>query len=299
MRKTVLYRYARPTEYKVKSGKKTCKLSSLLNLQSLEVNNQFENFLKDLINKLESNLKAEDISAEQVTVNFDEINYLIESSRHRIIDLENYLSHCKGKGGQIAGFLDLTTDKINWSFNREYLAESSDNCELNRKFIMFLDEGKKGFMENTIIQNGNTIITKEIMVDLDTKVIPKENVLQYFRGGLLMGEYENRSEINMVGDCSLKGYEIDISLDKESAILFKKNKLQIKLEEAECEYEKVKENLELFPNTFNRNKESETKRLIFSLKREIRNVRSDKEICKSDVLYVVLSILKYTNFNFL
>lgn len=271
--------------------------------QNSIISNEFRPFLESRLKMLNDNLDKLNISSKHIMIHFSDIIYLIRSSKYNtIIDIETYLSPAKGSGGQIAGFLDLTTDKINWDTN--FLILSSDTV---RKFVMFYDNSGGKFMENVILPNPNNTRTEEIKVDLATKVIPRKSVLQYFKAGLLMGEHSNSSEINMVGDCELFGYELNVEVMNIKAISFIIDQLNSKLEPLNEKY------LNLPPvnerNIFSKKQGENLEKEINALKRRISSFSKMENVAveterlndtikkiKSNILYLVLSILKYTNF---
>lgn len=270
--------------------------------------------LEPLITNLENTLSDLNISPEHIEIQLKKIVYNIESSNGRNIDLHEYLNHSKGVGGQIAGFLDFLQESNGsvWFTNKRYLWDT------NRSFIIFLQKDQGKFINNIIVENlqkENSITIEEVEVELSTIVIPKKRTLQYFQAGMLMGEHSNISEVNIVADCSLFGFELNVNILNLPTIDFRKQKLEIKLEKLELEQKRLKD-LEL------KNKLNNIKLLIplntkgiakdiVQAKRDIKSLEKPKNIMvetismnntiekyKSKIFYVILSILKYTDYPF-
>lgn len=216
----VYYRYANPSEFEDNGSKKNFNLQEILDhvknypLDNLPVEEQRN--LNKFLAFFEKSISNLDFDLSLINISLKGLNYVINSSERRLIDLNEYLSETKGKGGQIAGFLNFISEenRLYWTLNFDFLSDG------NRKLILF--NHKNDF--SNITESKVTI--EKVNVDLNSVVAPEKGKIKVFEAGKLMGEKSNITEVNMVGDCELKGYEVIIDMDFEKMIDYQLNYYQ-------------------------------------------------------------------------
>ena len=231
----LIYRFSKPDELLYNPNPQIILSYSLKQLYHDKLKNIIDIFLNTIrLIFNNKNISIDDIL--DIEIQFAQAVLKVESSKHKTISLEDYLSSTMGKGGQIVGFLETSDLTINKDTNFNTLNSMITTMALHiDTFNLFHDRfffiGHKPNNTTKINISGELSPFMDqigtIKYNINDITYEKNKIKEFKAGSLMPGSSKNIAEINYVGNFNIYGYITYIYIPNKLFNLYKKQIIYI------------------------------------------------------------------------